>query len=374
MLEIQHKLARCVVVECCSSNAAMARRVLLARAALAVLGVGTQAHGSLTGTAGRLPRKFEGSPALRTKAALLGQGGAAQGAARRIDQIHHWLDTLGKMRGEVHGMSVSRLAPQTQARQGPHMDQNKVPTIFSASRRVMRLKRASARQSAPTAARFILDDIIEDIVERLAFLRHQPARAAVLGDSTGVLARALAVDGCNVIDPSDLDLESPWPVEGFDLIAVIGLLDAVNDLPGALIHIRNALAPGGLMIASFVGGASLVTLRAAMLAAEPDRPAARMHPLVDPRAAPQLLQRAGFKDPVVDTHTVQVRYSLLATLVDDLRDQGLGSALADTTAPLGKGARARAQVNFAARADAGGKTPETFEIITLTGRRSLAGT
>jgi len=254
------------------------------------------------------------------------------------------------------------------------MDQNKVPTIFSASRRVMRLKRASARQSAPTAARFILDDIIEDIVERLAFLRHQPARAAVLGDSTGVLARALAVDGCNVIDPSDLDLESPWPVEGFDLIAVIGLLDAVNDLPGALIHIRNALAPGGLMIASFVGGASLVTLRAAMLAAEPDRPAARMHPLVDPRAAPQLLQRAGFKDPVVDTHTVQVRYSLLATLVDDLRDQGLGSALADTTAPLGKGARARAQVNFAARADAGGKTPETFEIITLTGRRSLAGT
>lgn len=153
-----------------------------------------------------------------------------------------------------------------------------------------------------------------------------------------------------------------------------GLLDAVNDLPGALIHLRAALAPGGLVIAHFIGGQSLPALRAAMLAAEPDRPAARLHPLVDPRAAPALLQRAGWKDPVVDTHALAVRYSALDRLVADLRDSGLGNALAKPAAPLGKAALIRARAAFAARADADGKTPETFEIVTLTGRRSLAGT
>jgi len=258
------------------------------------------------------------------------------------------------------------------------MNQPRVPTIFSPQRRAMRLGRARARQQAPAAARFVLDDMAEDMAERLAFLRHQPARAAVLGDLTGDLARTLASGGASggpaVHSPAALDPESPWPVSGFDFIAIMGVLDAVNDLPGALIHIRNALAPGGLVIASFVGGASLGSLRAAMMEAEPERPAARLHPMVDPRAAPGLLQRAGWKDPVVDTHMLTVRYSSLAMLVSDLRDQGLGAALADAAAPLGKGARARAEASFAARADADGKTRETFEIITLTGRRSLSGT
>jgi SAM-dependent methyltransferase len=174
--------------------------------------------------------------------------------------------------------------------------------------------------------------------------------------------------------PADLDLEAPYPAGDFDLIVVMGLLDAVNDLPGALIHLRAAVAPGGLIIAHFIGGQSLPALRAAMFAAEPDRPAARIHPLVDPRAAPGLMQRAGWKDPVVDTHALTVRYSSFDRLVADLRDQGLGNALAKPAAPLGKAALARARSAFAARAEADGKTAETFEIITLTGRRSLAGT
>ncbi|HCC27433.1 MAG TPA: methyltransferase, partial [Erythrobacter sp.] len=78
----------------------------------------------------------------------------------------------------------------------------------------------------------------------------------------------------------------------------------VNDLPGALLHLRNALADDGLMIASFPGAGSLPHLRRAMLAAEPDRPAARMHPLIDNQAAAGLLQRALFKRQVVDSHTL----------------------------------------------------------------------
>lgn len=249
-----------------------------------------------------------------------------------------------------------------------------IPTIFNPLRRQRRLDRARRRAGASDAARFLAEDMAEDTLERLAFLRHQPARALVLGDWTGMLAEALSARGAQVEAPAHLDLEAPYPCSGFDLVVVLGLLDAVNDLPGALIHLRAALAPGGLAMAHFIGGQSLPALRAAMLAAEPDRPAARLHPMVDARAAPGLLQRAGWKDPVVDTHTLTVRYSSLDRLVADLRDQGLGNALARPAAPLGKAALARARAAFAARAEADGKTPESFEIVTLTGRRSLAGT
>lgn len=249
-----------------------------------------------------------------------------------------------------------------------------IPTIFSPRRRATRLGRAHSRAAAPDAARFLAEDMIEDTLERLAFLRHEPARALVLGDWTGALAARLRAAGAEVAEPAALDLEAPHPAGGHDLIVVIGLLDAVNDLPGALIHLRAALAPGGLAMAHFVGGQSLPALRAAMLAAEPERPAARIHPLVDPRAAPALLQRAGWKDPVVDTHVLTVRYSSLDRLVADLRDQGLGNALAKPAAALGKSALTRARAAFAARAEPDGKTAETFEIVTLTGRCSLAGT
>ncbi len=243
-----------------------------------------------------------------------------------------------------------------------------VPRIFSAARRALRTQRAEAASLRADPARFALEEMADDMLERLAFVRHQPARPLLIGTMPPQLAQHMGAG------PTAIDLEAPYPVRDADFIGVLGQLDAVNDLPGALIHIRNALSPGGLAIVSFIGGASLPRLRAAMLAAEPDRPSARMHPLVDPRAAPGLLQRAGWKDPVVDTHTLKVRYSSLDRLVQDLRDQGLGSALADRAPPLNRTALARARTAFLSNAEADGKVTESFQIITLTGRRSLAGT
>ncbi|SHN54311.1 methyltransferase domain-containing protein [Erythrobacter sanguineus] len=254
------------------------------------------------------------------------------------------------------------------------MTEQSVPRIFSRSRVKSRILRQNLRAAMPCAQQFIWQDICDDTAERIAFVKHEPKRRLVLGMCHDPLRAML--DHCNgdFSDGADWNIEEPFPQGGYDLIAVVGLLDAVNDLPGALIHIRNGLVPGGLAIASFVGGASLPRLRAAMLSADGDRPAARIHPMVDPRAVPQLLQRAGWKDPVVDTHTLTVRYSSLDQLVSDLRDHGLTGALSNAGPPLGKAALERARAAFGSQADADGKTAETFEIITLTGRRSLSGT
>ena len=250
------------------------------------------------------------------------------------------------------------------------------PRIFSDRRRIARRQRSLDLQSRPGAARFVVDDMVEDVLDRLSFLRHEPARSLVVGDHSGALAAALPgeVTPRDIAGPDPIDLAAPYPVSGFDLIAVLGLLDTVNDLPGALIHIRQALAPGGLAIVSFPAAGSLPRLRSAMLAAEPERPAARAHPLVDSRAAAGLLQRAGWKDPVVDTHELAVRYGSLDRLVADLREQGLGNVLASSAPPLGKAALRRAREAFLAEADDDGKVRETFAFVTLSGRRSLAGT
>jgi hypothetical protein len=281
----------------------------------------------------------------------------------------------GEMSDHCHRWAVSHGLHSVGKRvRAERMSGSLVPTIFSEARRIARARRGARRRSITGSATFLIDDMAEDILDRLSFVRHIPQAALMIGGCTSPLAAYL--DQGSAAPTISVTANPAEPLAGgpYDFIGVIGQLDAINDLPGALIHLRAALTPGGLVIASFIGGHSLPALRAAMLAAEPDRPAARVHPLVDARAAPALLQRAGWKDPVVDTHTLGVRYARLDRLVSDLRDQGLGNALAKPAAPLGRAALARARAAFTERAEADGKVTETFEIITLTGRRSLAGT
>lgn len=256
------------------------------------------------------------------------------------------------------------------------------PTIFAPGRRLAVRGRLRKLQQQPGAARFLLDDMVEDVIERMAFVRCEPGRALVVGDWTGELAATLAARGTQVVranpipGPDEIAIEEERPLPGapYDFIASLGTLDTVNDLPGALIHLRAALAPGGLMIASFLGAGSLPALRAAMFAADGERPAPRLHPMVDVRAGAQLLQRCGFDDPVADSHTLSVRYRAFDTLVADLRAQGVQNVLERCGPPLGKAALARARAAFAGMADSERRTAETFEILTLSGwRRAPAG-
>ena len=243
------------------------------------------------------------------------------------------------------------------------------PEIFSPYRRLAMRRRMHALQIAPDAPRYVVEDMVEDVLDRLSFLRHAPRKVLAIGDWSQGLAAALSTDGASVTVAAPEDgfpEERPFPCGGFDFIASLGTLDTVNDLPGALIHLRNALAPGGLMIASFMGAGSLPELRKAMLAADADRPAPRIHPQVDVRAGGQLLQRAGFTDPVIDSRTIRASFRSLEGLVADLRAQGLSNVLARPGPPLGKAALERAWQAFAAAGE-DGRTVESFEVLTLSG-------
>jgi len=158
----------------------------------------------------------------------------------------------------------------------------------------------------------------------------------------------------------------PFAEASFDLIVSAGVLDSVNDLPGALIQARRALRPDGLFLAAFVGAGSLASLRAALRLAEGDRPAARLHPQIDVRSAGDLLMRAGFALPVADGETLNVRYGDLGGLLRDLRGMAATNAL-NGRRPLRRDTVARAYQAFADLADPDGRVPERFEIIFMTG-------
>ena len=251
------------------------------------------------------------------------------------------------------------------------------PYIFNPVLRSLRRDRAL---STFPSARFLYAAIADELLERLDLVQRRFTKALVIGCPDMTLVNALSARGMSVAcadqgqavalaaGGSHVPAESlPFPPATFDLIFSCGVLDAVNDLPGALIAMRQTLAPDGLCLLAFAGAGSLPRLRAALLAADGDRPAQRLHPQVDVRALGDLLQRAGFALPVADQQEIDVRYGSLFALMADLRNMGGGQALASQPPPITRAGLARAADNFANHADPDNRTTERFIIVHGSG-------
>ena len=225
--------------------------------------------------------------------------------------------------------------------------------------------------------------VADDLLDRLGAVTRTFGRALVLGASGGYIETKLRAQGIEVVsaDPgfafaraaggvqADED-RLPFGDGAFDLAVSLGVLDSVNDLPGALLLIGRALKPDGLFLGAFAGAGSLPRLRSAMLAADAAEGAAapHIHPQIDVRAAGDLLTRAGFALPVVDCHGIDVRFPHLLSLVRDLRAMGATNVLAArSTRPIGRNGLAAAMADFADHADDDGKTTERFEIVHMLG-------
>ncbi|HZV17189.1 MAG TPA: methyltransferase domain-containing protein [Sphingobium sp.] len=252
-----------------------------------------------------------------------------------------------------------------------------VPYIFNEQLRARRRDRAAATFAAHD---FIYAAMAEDMLERLADVKRDFHRALVIGCPDQRLAEALTALGCTVTccDPGPIwaarcgglavrEDQLPYDDAAFDLVLCCGTLDGINDLPGALLGLNRILEPDGLLLVSFIGAGSLPRLRAALLAADGDRPAQRIHPQVDVRALGDLLTRAGFAMPVADHQPLDVRYGSLFRLLADLRGMGAAQCLASPPPPLTRAGLARAAEQFALGSDADGRVTERFEILHGSG-------
>jgi SAM-dependent methyltransferase len=264
-----------------------------------------------------------------------------------------------------------------------------LPRIFDRDLHARRLARAAKSFST---ADFLKRRAAVDLVERLEAINRRFEIGADLGSRDGAFATALAAspdaDKIGLLVQSDLSAAMlagargprlvadeerlPFAAGRLDLIVSSLALHWVNDLVGALIQIRLALAPDGLFLGAMLGGATLTELRGALLTAEADlRGGAgpRISPFADAADGAALLQRAGFALPVIDTDVVTVRYDHPLRLLADLRAMGETSALVERPrAPLTRAVVTRACELYQERhAEPDGRVPATFEILTLTG-------
>ena len=245
--------------------------------------------------------------------------------------------------------------------------------------------RAAARDDA---AEFLFVESAAQLVERLSEIKRDFTRALDLGSRGGILAPALAgkagIEFLVAADPAEEFVRRtpaprlvaepealPFAPHSFDLVLSNLLLHWTNDLPGALLQLRHALKPGGLLLAALFGGETLAELGGALLEAELAESGGagpRVSPFADIRDLGALLQRAGFVDPVVDSDRLEVTYADTYALMRDLRAMGESNALAERRRGLTRrGTLADAARLYAERCGtAEGRVRADFQVLTLT--------
>ncbi len=239
------------------------------------------------------------------------------------------------------------------------------PPLFDFRTGLMRRQRA-ARMGGDV---FLARGTAEGLADRLAAVTRRFERGLLVGDVVPEEMQGFAAQWTkgdfNAAETLDV------PEQGFDLAVSVFSLQAINDLPGALVQIRRALKPDGLFVGALFGGGTLNELRTSFAHAESETTGGispRVSPFADVRDMGGLLQRAGFALPVTDVERTQVRYGDFSTLVRDLRAHGLTNVLSERRRTfLRRDTLAAMLAHYRGHHADAGKLAATFEIVYLTG-------
>ncbi len=262
----------------------------------------------------------------------------------------------------------------------------KPPQIFNRSALIRHRERAASGADIPD---FLLHHAAQDFEERLSVIQRTFPTVLCLSAGTGAmgdmvrrragtttvinselslpLARRLAPPAM-VLDEESLALKTGQ----LDLVLSALTLQFVNDLPGTLTQIRQALKPDGLFLGVMLGGVTLTELRQAVLEAETEiygGASPRVAPFADVRDLGSLLQRAGFALPVTDSETITVTYASPLHLMRELKAMGASNVLMERRkTPVSQRFLLRIAEIYAARfSDSGSRIRATFELLTMTG-------
>lgn len=250
-------------------------------------------------------------------------------------------------------------------------------------RRLVRLRRERAAPGVSALAP-VLDAAAELLLDRLDDMAGRRFHRALDLGGRGAVAPALRARGIGFVTSMDLsprmaagagglplsgDEEAlPFAPGSFDLVVASLSLHWVNDLPGALIQIRKALAPDGLFLASLPALGTLQPLREALAEAETalrDGISPRVSPFPELRDGAALLQRAGFAMPVADKERLDLRYRTPLALLRDLRMAGESNAVLARDARIPPRALFPLALSRLEPGDPGLAMP--LELLTLTG-------
>ncbi|MES2729753.1 MAG: SAM-dependent methyltransferase [Pseudomonadota bacterium] len=252
--------------------------------------------------------------------------------------------------------------------------------------------RTRRAESLPQS-RFLIDHAVDSLVDRLRIIQRPLPHLVIVGGrltcaQLQAIRDAARATHITVIDDVPAYLaphtaagtscilarSSEWPIATRSVDCVVSLMDlhTANDVVGALAQIQISLKADGLVLGALFGGDTLFELRASLMQADMDirggiRP--RISPMLDKLALGDLLRRANFALPVVDSDVMTISYRSFSRLLNDLRNMGeanmLHTRLRGLTPPRVLQTASTLYQNAYAQDD--GLLAATFEILYFIG-------
>lgn len=255
-----------------------------------------------------------------------------------------------------------------------------------------RVRRAFSRAARDYDAAAVLQrEVCQRMLERLDYIKLQPARVLDIGSGTGwgtrqlgerypgaeITALDIAIGMLQVARGTSswwqklfagkrenylcADVEAlPIASASVEMIWSNLALQWCNDLPATFVELRRALKVDGLLMFSSFGVDTLQELRTAFRGVDDH---SHLNRFADMHDIGDMLVNAGFADPVMEMERLTLTYDDVRAVMQDLKSIGAHNATAGR-APgmMGKAAWQRVTENYEKlRRD--GKLPATFEII-----------
>jgi len=247
-------------------------------------------------------------------------------------------------------------------------------------------RRAFNRAAATyDAAAGLQNEIGDRLIERLDYIRLQPARILDLGAGTGAFSAALlrryrkadviALDiaenmlqrmqsrggwfrrpRCVCADGESL----PFADNSFELIFSNLMLQWCIDLESALVELRRVLAPGGLLMFTTFGPDTLMELRASWEAVDGYT---HVNAFIDMHDVGDALVKTRWAEPVMDAERITVTYRTLRTLMDDLKQIGAHNVTLGRPGGLTGRQRMRQLTEAYERFRRDGVLPASYEVV-----------
>ncbi|KAI0686487.1 S-adenosyl-L-methionine-dependent methyltransferase [Cytidiella melzeri] len=260
-------------------------------------------------------------------------------------------------------------------------------------------KNGSAVKEGGDASRtvdYVREEVADRMMERLLDIKRKFDTILDLGSGPGHFSKMLEttntmkvvmLDSSEKLLHRDADVEFEVEVERVhadeeDLLttiprnsqeAIVSCLGLhwVNDLPGVLVQIKEALKPDGVFLGALFGGDTLFELRTSLQIAEAEREGGispHISPMTDSRDMSNLLGRAGFTLLTVDIEEVKVNYPSMWELMDDLRDMGESNAVIGRRHILHRDTLTAASAIYKElHGNEDGSVPATFQVIFVIG-------
>lgn len=254
------------------------------------------------------------------------------------------------------------------------------------------VRRAFSRAAADYDAAAVLQrEVCKRMLERLEYIKLQPACILDAGSGTGWGTRQLA-EKYPAAQIASLDIaigmlqaargRSGWWRKlfgGAQQMQVCGDIEALplavnsvemvwsnlalqwcNDLPAAFVGLHRALRTDGLLMFSTFGPDTLKELRLAFGGVDGHN---HLNRFADMHDIGDMLVHAGFAEPVMDMECLTLTYDDVRGLLHDLKRIGAHNATAGRGQGLmGKNAWARLVENYE-RLRRDGKLPATYEVV-----------